>query len=408
MSYFSQVSTKFADSGSIDAFSRMRVSNPTPIFDAQFTYNLNPMLYEAVTNGSGATVTHDTTNRNAVMTFSSTPTGGKAYMQSYEYLPYQPGRSQLINLTFNMNGGVANVLKFAGYSDGVNGVEFQMNGTTPQFVVYSATSLGNETKTQSQWNIDKLDGTGVSGITIDFTKTQILLIDLQALYVGRVRVGFVINGVFYQAHEFNHSNIAVYPYIQSANLPVRCGMTCTGTVSTTMTFICAAVISEGGESAVRGRSFAAEGSVTAANGSRTHIISVRPKTTFNGFTNRIAFELDTLNVAVTGNTSILWELVIGAAFTVAPTYADVNTNYSGFEAGTGGTFSNLTNGLVIASGYCGQSTGANIAINRILSKYPVTLDSAGAVRALGTLSVLVTGLGATSASRVSPQWREIR
>jgi hypothetical protein len=32
-----------------------------------------------------------------------------------------------------MIAGVANTLKFAGYSDGVNGVEFQLDGTTKQF-----------------------------------------------------------------------------------------------------------------------------------------------------------------------------------------------------------------------------------------------------------------------------------
>ena len=99
------------DSANLDAFSRLRVSNPLILHNSQFTYDLAPLIMEQITLGTGATVTYDSTNRNALMTFSSTPTGGKAYMQSYEYLPYQPGRSQLIFVTFNMVAGVANTLR---------------------------------------------------------------------------------------------------------------------------------------------------------------------------------------------------------------------------------------------------------------------------------------------------------
>jgi hypothetical protein len=147
------------DSANLDAFSRLRISNPLTLFSSQFTYNLNPLLFEQITNGSGATISHDINNRCALLTFSSTPIGGKAYMQSFEYLPYQPSKSQLTLITFNMNGGLANTLKFAGLSDGVNGFEFQLNGITKQFVIYSGSSNGNQTIVQSSWNLDKLDGT---------------------------------------------------------------------------------------------------------------------------------------------------------------------------------------------------------------------------------------------------------
>ena len=199
------------DSANLDAFSRLRVSNPLILHNSQFTYDLTPIIFEQITNGPGATIAHDTTNRCATLSFAGTNAGGKSFMQSYEYLPYQPGRSQLVFVTFNMIAAAANVLKFAGYSDGVNGIEFQLNGTTKQFHIYSATGAGSETAIQSSWNIDKLDGTGPSGITLDITKTQILVIDIQALYVGRVRIGFDIGGQVIYAHEFLHSNIESFP-----------------------------------------------------------------------------------------------------------------------------------------------------------------------------------------------------
>ena len=48
-----------SDGPNLDTFSRLRVSPPQGIFDAQLTYNLRPLVFEQLTNGSGAAVAHD-------------------------------------------------------------------------------------------------------------------------------------------------------------------------------------------------------------------------------------------------------------------------------------------------------------------------------------------------------------
>jgi hypothetical protein len=365
---------------------------------------------EQITSGSGATVTHDATNRQALMTFSSTPTGGSAFMQSFEYLPYQPGRSQLIFVTFNMIAAVANTLKFAGYSDGVNGIEFQLNGTTRQFVVYSATSEGNETVVQSAWNLDKLDGAGPSGITLDITKTQILVIDIQALYVGRVRIGFDIGGQIIYCHEFLHANLASSPYIQSANLPVRCGMTCTGTVSTTMNFICSAVISEGGSEDINvfGYTFQQDSGPISVTTGGTHVLSLRPRTTFNGITNRTRVAFIDVEIYNAGNQPVQWQLCVGQAITGTTTYNNVNATYSSSEFNILGTLSGSPT-IVIDGGYVTSSGSAKGVTNTaIISRYPITLDAAGLHRTLGTLTLKATSLSGTQTVYASMKFREIR
>jgi hypothetical protein len=406
--FSSQVSIQ--DSANLDAFSRLRVSNPLILHNSQFTYDLCPILMEAITNGSGAAVTHDTTNRCASMNFASTPTGGKAYMQSYEYLPYQPGRSQLAMLTFNMNGALSNVLKFAGYSDGVNGIEFQNDGSVNQFVVYSGTSAGIETVTQSSWNLDKLDGTGTSGITLDITKTQILIIDIQALYVGRVRIGFDIGGDIIYAHEFRHANLIAYPYIQSANLPVRCGMTCTGTVTTSMSFICSAVISEGGAEDINvfGYTFETKANVTSST-SGVQLMTLRPKTTFNSITNRMRVAYIDVEIFNTGssNQHCLWELCVGQEIT-GGTWADVNSTYSSVEVNTGATLSGSP-AIVIDAGWASVGANSSLVINTaVLSRYPMTLNQAGANRTMGSLTLKVTSFSGTPVIYGGVKFREIR
>lgn len=398
--------------GSMDAFGRLRVSQPTNRFDAHFTYDLQPLLFEQLTNGNGAAISHDDTNRAASLALSDTPNGGYAYMQSYEWTYYQAGNSHQILASFNFQGHTPNVTKFVGYGDRVNnGIHFISNGVSPAWRLLSNTDKGDETVLQADWNEDTLDGSGnnnnPSGTKLDITKIQIAVIDLQALYSGRVRVGFDIGGVIVYCHEFNHANAIMAPYIQIATLPVIAGMQCSDTATATMLFICSTVRSEGAAIEEEGNNFSAEGSVTAGNGARTHVLSVRPKTTFNSIESRLRFILESIDILVTGNNPVLWEVCFGQALDT-PSYTDVNAAHSGFEFVVGATLSGDP-ALVAVQGYVASSAVNKTSVSRILSsRYPVTLDAAGAVRDLGTMTLLATGLGATSAMRTALNWRELR
>lgn len=391
-----------------DAFSRTRVSNPVTLFDAQLTYNLQPLLYEQITTGTGASIAHDATNRNALLTFSNTAGSGKAIMQTFEHFRYQPSKSQLVFITFNMREAVTGCEKFAGYSDGTNGIEFRVTGTGPALYMLTGTGSGSDTIEQSGWNIDPLDGTGPSGQIIDISKTQIFVLDFQALYVGRVRCGFDIGGEIIYVHEFNHSNIETESYIQSANLPIRVGMTNTDTVSTTMDFICTAVVSEGGSDDITGFIFSQDGTVTAASGTRTHLMSIRPDTLFNGISNRSKITIEEVDILVTGANPVKWELVLGQDLSGSNAFLEVNSTYSAVDYNTAGTLSGSP-AIVIASGYV-ASSGANKQAVRVTTpmRYPVTLNAVGLPRLNGTISLIVTGIGGTSATYGTIKWKEIR
>jgi len=396
---------------SLDAFSNMRIAQPSYIFDSQFTYDLQPILFEQITSGDGA-ITHNTTERAARLRINTaTGSGDKAIMQSYNHFKYQSGRSQEIFISFNFNSdtSVANLKKFAEYGDGNNGIGFELNSTGKHVYIKSDTTVGDQTVEQSSWNLDKLDGTGNSGFTLDTSKTNLLIIDFQALYVGRVRVGFDIDGLIVWVHEFKNANNLSYPYIQTANLPIRVGLESTGTTATDddMLFICSSVTSRGGQDIIGGFDFSIENNVTAGDNTRTHLLSLRPKTTFNSITNRIDPIL--LNISFTNDdtAAIYWELCIGQSLTT-PSYSDVNATYSTMEYDTAGTLSGNPT-IVINSGYVAASDKSNeIARAEINNKYPITLDAAGANRDMGTLTLLVTGIGATSDCRAAIHWKEIR
>ena len=390
-------------------FSRQRVANPVTLHDAQFTYNLQPLLYEQLTNGGGG-IAYDSTEGCAGLSLTTATPGDYAHMKTYEHFRYQPGNGQLIFITFNFQSASSDFTKFAGYGHGSNGIYLEQNGATTQFVIYSSTSHGNEIVTQASWSEDTLDGNGPSGITLDLTKSQILVIDFQALYVGRVRVGFDIDGEIVYAHEFVHANQDAYPYIRTANLPIHVGVTADGGAPTTsMLFFCATVKSEGGDLETQGYTTGREGDTNAAgNGAWEHILSVRPKTTFNSLTNRSKFVLESVEIAVRGTSSIKWALVLGQGITGTTTFTDVNATYSAFEYNEVGTISGSASIVVMKGAVAASNQAKATASSRIPMKYPITLDSAGAVRSLGTLSLIAWGYGGASAVTAVLNWKEIR
>ena len=395
----------------LDAFSNHRTAEPSFVADGQLTYDLQPILYEQITSGDG-TVTHDATNRCARLRINTaTGAGDKAYMQSYQYYRYQAGRAQEVFITFcfNDNEGVEGIRKSVQYGDDSNGVGFELNGKLKRFFIKSDSSTGDQAIEQKDWNLDRLDGFGGSGIKLDTSKTHIFVCDVQALYVGRVRMGFDIDGQIIWAHEFECANKLAYPYIQTANLPIRAGIESSAATTTDddMLFICSCVLSRGGQEQIAGYDFSVAAAVTAQNGARTHAISIRPRATFNSITNRVEFVLEDLDLIVTGTQPVYWELCLGQALTT-PVYADVNTTYSAFETVTGATLSGSP-AVVTNSGYCAASASSKLSIERKLkNRYPVTLDSAGSPRDMGTLTLLVTGLGADSACRAVLHFRELR
>ena len=75
---------------------------------------------------------------------------------------------------------------------------------------------------QSQWNIDKADGTGPSGFSLDKTKIQMAYIDYSWYGAGKIRFGFKdAKGHVKYMHEFLHNNKLEEAYMRSGNIPGR-------------------------------------------------------------------------------------------------------------------------------------------------------------------------------------------
>jgi hypothetical protein len=233
---------------SVDAFGRARISNPFTLFDSSHRYQDNGKINTA-TSVTGATVTHNNDSSTIDCVLDQT-SGSFIYRESSRVFAYQPGKSLQILESFVLSTPKTNLRQRYGYFTSENGVFLQTQDMEISFVVRSKTSgsVVENKVTQQNWNVDRLDGTGISGVTLDVSKAQILFIDIEWLGVGSVRIGFVIDGVFVHCHTFHHANIVSNTYMSTASLPVRAEIENTGATSSssTMKIICATVISEGG------------------------------------------------------------------------------------------------------------------------------------------------------------------
>ena len=179
---------------------------------------------------------------------------------------YQPGKSLLVMNTFVMNPAKTNLRQRIGYYGDDNGLYVELYGNALYFVKRSLVT-GSMTETlvsQADWNGDKLDGTGPSGITLDIAKAQILWMDIEWLGLGTVRMGFIIDGQFILCHSFHHANLITSTYITTASLPLRYEIKNIGVTSSSSTLkqVCSTVLSEGGYE-LRGAQQAVGTSVTS-------------------------------------------------------------------------------------------------------------------------------------------------
>lgn len=284
------VPTHYADSANLDAFSRLRVSNAVGIFSVQQQYDLSPLVMEGGATGTGTAPAHNVNTRMADLVVGAGT--GVSFTQSYEYIPYQAGKSQLAFVTGLLGTGTAGCIKDIGLFDAANGIFLRQNGTSGLQVVRRTSTSGSvvdNTVDQASWNLDTL-------AALDVTKVFILVIDAQFLAMGRVRIGFDIDGQITYVHEFLNVNVLTVPYMQTLTLPVAMVMSTTSAAGA-CSFKCASVSSEDGLENPNAYSFAtAEQTVTAASGARTHILSLRPATTFNSKTNRTRLQIGRAHV----------------------------------------------------------------------------------------------------------------
>lgn len=347
----------------VDSFGRLRVSNPTTLFDSQNRYQLNTKFISN-TVGTGTTVNYILAQSSANLFVTSNINDYVARESRYVF-NYQPGKSLLTMSTFVMNPAKSGLVQRVGYFGPDNGFYIQLGSNTSPTSLYSNVYLvqrSNSTGTvietlvaQPDWNGDKLNGSGASGLSLDITKSHILYTDTEWLGVGSVRTGVVIDGTFINCHTFNHANIVPYAYTTTACLPLRYEIfNAAATASASnLTQICSTIISEGGYEAKE--QLYVQSNVTATTLSAT----LRPLCSIRLASGRLdaIVKFKQIDVAISSQNDLAqWRLVLNGTLTGPNWRAHADsTNVQIDDSATA-----ISGGRVLETGFAQTGSGSTL------------------------------------------------
>ena len=388
-----------------DAFGRVRVSNPLTLFDSSHRYKDNGLWNTSTASGGAAVFS---ANEGLVNLNVNTTSGSQVLRETTKVFSYQPGKSLLVLNTFVMAPAKTNLRQRVGYFGVDNGIYIQLNNSTLSFVVRSlVTGVVTESiVNQSAWNVDKMDGTGPSGMTLDITKAQILFMDIEWLGEGTVRLGFIIDGKFILCHRFNHANLVTSTYITTASLPLRYEVTNTGVTASASTLkqVCSTAISEGGYE-LRGLQQAVGVPITApinlsVAGTYYPVISIR----LNGSYLDAVVILTALSIMGEGTGIYNWKVIAsgtttGGSWISAGVDSSVNYNITG---------TSFAGGRTLASGFITSTAqgSANIDIlKEALFKFQLERNSFTSTPF--ELTLVASASTATELIYASMDWEEV-
>lgn len=354
-----------ADGPQIDAFARLRVSNPTTLFDSKQLHDAQPRIWDdSEVSGSGTTSTHSADEAATTLAVALN-TAGRRVRQTFMRFNYSPGKSQLVFMTGVLGnvGGGTGITRCMGMFDDENGLFFRDNAGTVEVVCRSFVtgSAVDTAVAQSSWNLDALDGTGASGITLDATKAQIGIWDFEWLGVGRVRFGFVFDGVPVYVHQFLNANSVSLVYMSTPNLPLRYEIENDGTgAASELMHICSSVISEGGAHEIGTIRYAStNGTHVDANTANTiyALVGLRLKST------HLDAVVKELSVTALAETNDDFEWLVAINPTVAGTFTYADETNSVVQVARGATANTVTGGTFIAGGFADASAAQNAALD---------------------------------------------
>ena len=383
------------DSSFLGAFGGLITQEETPIPNMQisFPYNINNVYSRVVTAGGGTVIQ---ASSQAVLEVA-TNLVQSAQLESIGSARYSPGQGQTVRFTATFFVGVLNLDQEAGVGDLADGFFF---GYVDQaFGIIRRQNSVDDFIPQASWNVDVMDGTGPSGMTLDTTLGNVYTIRYQWLGFGAIR--FFIEdedtGLPQLVHVIQYANANITPSVFNPSLPLhaRISNTDAGGVGLTAQLKIGSMgaYAEGPINQSGGR-FSTGNRKTAIT-VETNIISIRcDATVFTGQTNRGRVKLDALSAAISGGADAQVRLVLNATLGGAPVFNAIDAARSIVSFDVAGT--TVTGGREIRRI---ASTG-NFQETQDFSDLNIRLNPGD------VLTLSASSFGAAVAANVCPAWVE--
>lgn len=383
-----------------DAFDRLITVNATQIESFDHRITKHPDDFDEVITGSATSVLNATTA--SVDMTTTTGATDSVIRQTYRQFEYTRGNAQQALFSLNLNGGPkTNNNRYFGLGDGENGAFIGIDGTG-FYVMYRSKTSGSVVDTkiyQSSFNQDKMDGTGKSGITLDFTKHNLFSLMYSWLGTNAIIFTVTIGGVKYPFHVETVGNKLTTAWSQSGQLPIRMVNENTGATASSTTFKvgCSSVFTYGSTVGTYETQSVSSG-VTAITLTTTEKVCAGIRLR-NGLKyvsiEPILYQL----LAVSGTNNAYYKVILrptltGATWANQGEISEILTNNPTY-----------TGGIVLQEGFLGLSTSARIA-----QEFPASLATTLGYSIAGVPDSLIITIRTDSGSGsifFSGSWKEI-
>jgi hypothetical protein len=333
---------------------RLKVAPFQTVFFNTFQYGKETDVWDERIVGVG-TATHNVSASNVIMQVGSTA-GSKIIRQTKNVMRYIPGRPATLAFAIRLEQPKVGIRRRFGLFDDYNGAYFEDNGGTYSYVIRtSTTGITTEIRVgRDEWNGEKFDGNGWTGITADPTKQQMISISYEWYGAGTVDFSWLMAGETVKSHTFYNSNTQDRVWCSTPFLPIRLEIeNVTGVAGTHYMYQGSNSLIQEGEPEKLGTLLSIANPITGTTMASANtfypIVSIRLKSTnLTG-----VMLLRSLQAATNDNTNVYWKLIENATLT-GGTWVDHPDPNSFIQynitqtAVTGGT--PLLNGFVVGGG----------------------------------------------------------
>ncbi len=200
---------------------RLKVAPFQTVFFNTFQYGKETDVWDERIVGVG-TATHNVSASNVIMQVGSTA-GSKIIRQTKNVMRYIPGRPATLAFAIRLEQPKVGIRRRFGLFDDYNGAYFEDNGGTYSYVIRtSTTGITTEIRVgRDEWNGEKFDGNGWTGITADPTKQQMISISYEWYGAGTVDFAWLMAGETVKSHTFYNSNTQDRVWCSTPFLPIR-------------------------------------------------------------------------------------------------------------------------------------------------------------------------------------------
>lgn len=304
------------------------VAERTDFVNIMFQYNISDIDVITINSGTGNT-THD--NAKALV---NTGLGvGRSKLKSKQAVRYITGHEVNCELTADFGTPESGVTQKVGIGDDDDGlIAFGYDGTV--FGVWLRTVSGGLVHiSQTEWNKDKLDGTGASGHTI--TPTSFNIYKITYGWYGILPITFSVYGGegigWVLCHCYDVVNETEEPHLGNPTLPVFVDVErTTGTgnnVAIKTSSWRGGIVGKVSDKTTNDRKFTVKTIKTISSAIIRPLYSLRSKATFQGRENHVRARIGTVTISTDGTKAVEFDVYKQATLT-GGTWTDIDTDNS--------------------------------------------------------------------------------